>query len=303
MKALVTGGAGFIGSNLAEELLNQNWQVTVIDNLESGKSSNIPLGAKFVQTDLRFKENEETIMSALSSVDVVFHLAALPRVQPSIDQPIKYHDSNVNATLNTLNLSRLAGVKKFIFSSTSAVYGDTNQFPTPESANIKPLSPYGTHKLIGEQYCALFSEIYNIKTVCLRYFNVFGNRMPLEGAYALVMGVFAEQMRQGMPMTIRGDGEQRRDFVHVKDVCRANIAAAESKKVIKGECINIGSGENRSVNEIAALMGKNKVHIDPVVEPRITLCDNSLAKKLLKWEPTNSVEEFMPWWLKELGLA
>ena len=132
---------------------------------------------------------------------------------------------------------------------------------------------------------------------------MFGNNMPLEGAYTLVMGVFAEQMRQGKPMTIRGDGEQRRDFVHVKDVARANILAATSKKVGKGECINIGSGTNRSVNEIADLMGNNKVFVDPVVEPRITLCDNSLAQKLLGWSPEFSVEDFMPWWLKELGLA
>ena len=302
-KAVVTGGAGFIGSNLSKELLDQDWQVNIIDNFEAGKTSNVPLGAKIYQTDLRYKENEETILSCLKGADCVFHLAALPRVQPSIDHPIEYHDANVNATLNILNLSKESGVKKFVFSSTSAVYGDTNQFPTSESANIEPLSPYGLHKLMGEEYCSLFSKLYDIKTVCLRYFNVFGNNMPLEGAYTLVMGVFAEQMRQGKPMTIRGDGEQRRDFVHVKDVARANILAATSKKVGKGECINIGSGTNRSVNEIADLMGNNKVFVDPVVEPRITLCDNSLAQKLLGWSPEFSVEDFMPWWLKELGLA
>jgi len=302
-KAVVTGGAGFIGSNLSKELLDQDWQVNIIDNFEAGKMSNVPLGAKIYQTDLRYEENEETILSCLKGADCVFHLAALPRVQPSIDHPIEYHDANVNATLNILNLSKESGVKKFVFSSTSAVYGDTNQFPTSESANIEPLSPYGLHKLVGEEYCSLFSKLYDIKTVCLRYFNVFGNNMPLEGAYTLVMGVFAEQMRQGKPMTIRGDGEQRRDFVHVKDVARANILAATSKKVGKGECINIGSGTNRSVNEIADLMGSNKVFVDPVVEPRITLCDNSLAQKLLDWSPEFSVEDFMPWWLKELGLA
>ena len=242
-------------------------------------------------------------MSSLVGVDYVFHLAALPRVQPSIDHPIEYHDANVNATLNILNLSKEAGVKKFILSSTSAVYGETNQFPTSENTDINPLSPYGLHKLIGEQYCSLFSKLYDIKTVCLRYFNVFGNNMPLEGAYTLVMGVFAQQMKQGKPLTIRGDGEQRRDFVHVKDVARANILAATSKKVGKGECINIGSGENRSVNEIANLMSTNKVNIEPVIEPRITLCDNSLAKKLLDWSPESSVEDFMPWWLKELSLG
>jgi UDP-glucose 4-epimerase len=301
-KALVTGGAGFIGSNLAKELLDQNWQVSIIDNFESGKMSNIPSGATVIQTDLRYKENRETIFSALRGVDYVFHLAALPRVQPSIDNPIEYHDSNVNATLNMLNLAEEAGVKRFVFSSTSAVYGNTNQFPTSETADIDPLSPYGLHKLIGENYCKLFSKIYDIETVSLRYFNVFGDNMPLEGAYTLVMGVFAEQLRNGLPMTIRGDGEQRRDFIHVKDVAQANILAATSKKVGKGECINIGSGQNKSVNEIANLMGKNKVNVDPVIEPRITLCDNTLAKKLLNWQAQHSLEDFVPWWLNKLGI-
>lgn len=301
-KALVTGGAGFIGSNLAKELLDQNWQVSIIDNFESGKISNIPSGATIIQTDLRYKENRETILSALRGADYVFHLAALPRVQPSIDNPIEYHDSNVNATLNTLNLAKEAGVKRFVFSSTSAVYGNANQFPTSETADIDPLSPYGLHKLIGENYCKLFSKIYDIETVSLRYFNVFGDNMPLEGAYTLVMGVFAEQLRNGLPMTIRGDGEQRRDFIHVKDVAQANILAATSKKVGKGECINIGSGQNKSVNEIANLMGKNKVNVDPVIEPRITLCDNTLAKKLLNWQAEHSLEDFVPWWLNKLGI-
>lgn len=303
MKALITGGAGFIGSNLAEELLSEDWEVSILDNFASGKMSNVPLGAKVYQTDLRFKENEETILSALKGVDHVFHLAALPRVQPSIEHPIEYHDANVNATLNILNLSKEAGVKKFILSSTSAVYGDTNEFPTSENAGIDPLSPYGLHKLVGEQYCALFSKLYDIKTVCLRYFNVFGKNMPLEGSYCLVMGVFAQQMLRGEPMTIRGDGEQKRDFVHVKDVARANILAAHSKKVGKGECINIGSGENRSVNQIADLMGTHRVNIDAVIEPRVTLCDYSLAKKLLKWGPKYSVEDFIPEWMNELGLS
>jgi len=303
MKAVVTGGAGFIGSNLTEALLDEGYEVSVIDNLEAGKSANVPLGARFYQTDLRFEENDDTISSALKGADHVFHLAALPRVQPSIEKPLRYHDSNVNATLRILNLSKNAGVKRFIFSSTSAVYGDTNQFPTSESASIDPLSPYGLHKLIGEQYCKLFSAIYDIETVSLRYFNVFGDRMPLEGAYALVMGVFAQQMLKGEPMTIRGDGEQRRDFVHAKDVARANILAATSKKVGKGECINIGSGQNNSVNEIASLMGGETLNIKPVIEPRITLCDSFLAKELLKWESKYTVEDFLPWWMKELGLA
>ncbi len=302
MKTLVTGGAGFIGSNLVDRLIEENFDVVVIDNLESGYSENLNSKAKFYQLDLTKKENEETILSALKGVDYVFHLAALPRVQPSIENPQKYHDANVNATLRMLKLSNEARVKRFVFTSSSAVYGDTDQFPTSESADLNPLSPYGLHKLIGDQYCKLFSSIYDLETVCLRYFNVFGERMPMEGDYSLVMAVFAKQMLEKKPMTIRGDGEQKRDFVYVGDVARANILAAISPNVGAGEIFNIGSGQNRSVNQIAALMGGETKNVDPVIEPKITLCDTSKALDLLSWQPTVYVEDWMPVWKNQIGI-
>ncbi len=302
MKTLVTGGAGFIGSNLVDRLIEENFDVVVIDNLESGYSKNLNSKAEFYQLDLTKKENEETILSALNGVDYVFHLAALPRVQPSIENPQKYHDVNVNATLRMLKLSNESGVKRFVFTSSSAVYGDTDQFPTSESAELNPLSPYGLHKLIGDQYCKLFSSIYDLETVCLRYFNVFGERMPMEGDYSLVMAVFAKQMLDKKPMTIRGDGEQKRDFVYVGDVARANILAAITPNIGAGEVFNIGSGQNRSVNQIAALMGGETKNIDPVIEPRITWCDTSKALELLSWQPTVYVEDWIPIWKNQIDL-
>jgi len=302
MKTLVTGGAGFIGSNLVDRLIEENFDVVVIDNLESGYSKNLNSKAEFYQLDLTKKENEETILSALNGVDYVFHLAALPRVQPSIENPQKYHDANVNATLRMLKLSNEAGVKRFVFTSSSAVYGDTDEFPTSESAELNPLSPYGLHKLIGDQYCKLFSSIYDLETVCLRYFNVFGERMPMQGDYSLVMAVFAKQMLDKKPMTIRGDGEQKRDFVYVGDVARANILAAITPNIGSGEVFNIGSGQNRSVNQIATLMGGETKNVDPVIEPRITLCDTSKASELLSWQPTVYVEDWIPIWKNQINL-
>lgn len=301
MKALVTGGAGFIGSNLVDRLIDENFQVSVIDDLSSGKAENINPKADFYQLDLTCQENESTILSALEGSKYVFHLAALPRVQPSIEQPQIYHDANVNATLRMLELSKKSKVKRFIFTSSSAVYGDTEELPTSESADLNPLSPYGLHKLIGDQYCKLFSSIYELETVCLRYFNVFGERMPMEGDYSLVMAVFAKQIMDKKPMTIRGDGEQKRDFVYVGDVARANILAALSDKVGAGEVFNIGSGQNRSVNQIAELMKGDSINVDPVIEPRETLCNNQKAQKLLNWQPTVQIEDWIPLWRAKLN--
>ena len=164
------------------------------------------------------------------------------------------------------------------------------------------MSPYALHKLMGEQYCKLFSELYDIETVSLRYFNVYGNRQNTEGAYCLVMGVFAQQALEGESMTIRGDGEQRRDFTYVGDVVDANIRCATSSKVGKGEVFNIGNGDNRSVNQIADLIGGKKVNVDPVVEPFETLADNSKAKRVLGWNVTMVLEDWIPGWKEEIGL-
>jgi UDP-glucose 4-epimerase len=235
-------------------------------------------------------------------VEYVFHLAALPRVQPSIENPILYHDVNVNGMLNILVAARDAGVKKVIYSASSAAYGDQKEIPVHEEVKPNPMSPYALHKYIGELKVKLFHDIYGVPTVSLRYFNVYGKRQPIEGAYTLVMGIFARQRLANEPLTIVGDGEQRRDYVSVVDVVRANIMAAESEKAGKGEVINIGVGNNYSVNEVAQMMGGEVVHIEPRIEPRETLADNRRAKELLGWEPTVDLSEWIKEYKQELGI-
>ena len=298
MKCLVTGGAGFIGSHIVDRLINDGHEVIVVDNLSTGKEENINPKAKFYHMDIRNLFERDMI----KGVDIVFHLACLARVQPSISEPQLYHDVNVNGTHNLLLACRDSGVKRFVFSSSSSVYGDTEQVPTNEQCSTEPMSPYAIHKLIGEQYCKLYSELYDIETVSLRYFNVYGDRQPTEGAYCLVMGVFAQQRLNGEPMTIRGDGEQRRDFTYVGDVVEANMKAAFSVRTLKGEVINIGNGDNRSVNQIADLIGGDRITVDPVIEPKETLAYIGKAKFFFDWEPTGNLEEWIPKWKEELGL-
>ena len=298
MKCLVTGGAGFIGSHIVDRLINDGHEVIVVDNLSTGKEENINPKAKFYHMDIRNLFERDMI----KGVDIVFHLACLARVQPSIENPYLYHDVNVNGTHNLLLACKAANVKRFVFSSSSSVYGDTEQVPTNEQCSTEPMSPYAIHKLIGEQYCKLYSELYDIETVSLRYFNVYGDRQSTEGAYCLVMGVFAQQRLNGEPMTIRGDGEQRRDFTYVGDVVEANMKAAFSDRTLKGEVINIGNGDNRSVNQIADLIGGDRITVDPVIEPKETLAYIGKAKFFFDWEPTGNLEEWIPKWKEELGL-
>ena len=307
MKYVVTGGAGFIGSNLVDRLIDEGHEVHVIDDLSTGKRENINPKAKFHQYDLSQSERNSILYgwkNLWEDTDVVFHMACLARVQPSIEEPHLYHDKNVNGLVNVLECCRIHKVKRLVFSSSSSVYGDVEEkdLPTSEEATLTPMSPYALHKLIGEQYCKLYSDLYGIETVSLRYFNVYGNRQPTEGAYCLVMGVFAQQRLNGKPMTIRGDGEQRRDFTYVGDVVDANIKCGTMDKEWTGEVFNIGNGDNRSVNQIADLIGGDRVNVDPVIEPRETLADNSLAEYLLDWTPKGNLEEWIIKWKEDIGL-
>ncbi|MFH1583385.1 MAG: NAD-dependent epimerase/dehydratase family protein [Candidatus Falkowbacteria bacterium] len=299
-KCLVTGGAGFIGSNLVDELINQRHEVVVIDNLATGKKENLNAKAKFIEADIR---DLEKIKPLFSSIDYIFHLAAFPRVQPSIEDPATANDINLNGTLNVLIAARDAKVKKVIYSASSSAYGDQEKMPLTEDMPAHALSPYGLQKYVGELYCRLFSDIYGLPTVSLRYFNVYGRRQALEGAYSLVMGTFVNQRLNNQAMTITGDGNNRRDYTSVIDAVRANILAALSPKVGKGEVINIGRGSNYSVNELAAMIGGSTVHIEPRIEPKETLADNSLAKELLGWEPTVNLPEWLEGYKKEMGLV
>jgi UDP-glucose 4-epimerase len=298
-KCLVTGGAGFIGSNLVDALIERGDEVAVIDNLSTGKKEYVNAKAKLHQVDIR---NLDKIKPLFTGVDYVFHLAAWPRVQPSIDDPITANDINLNGTLNVLVAARDVKVKKVIYSASSSAYGNQTKMPLTEDMPANPLSPYGLQKYVGELYCRLFTEIYGLPTVSLRYFNIYGKRQALEGAYCLVMGIFVAQRLAGQPMTITGDGNNRRDYTSVIDAVRANILAMESDKVGQGEVINIGRGNNYSVNELAKMIGGPSTHIAPRIEPKETLADNRLAKKLLGWQPTVNLPEWLVGYKKEMGI-
>ena len=300
MRCLVTGGAGFIGSNLVDKLIEEGHEVIIVDDMSTGKSENINSKATIWVVDIA--DVDEDWEEIFDGAEIVFHLAAKARVQPSIDNPVEFDRTNVGGLLNMLDCSRKYGVKRFIYSSSSSVYGDVKELPTSEGQELNPLSPYALQKLMGEQYCKLFSELYGLETTCLRYFNVYGERQLLEGAYCLVMGKFSQQKLNGKPMTIRGDGEQRRDFTYVGDVVDANIRCMNYPLEFNGDIFNVGNGDNLSVNQIAELMNGDTINIEPVIEPKATLADNNKIKKILGWKPVGNIKEWIPNWKKELNL-
>ncbi|OIO08678.1 LPS biosynthesis protein WbpP [Candidatus Falkowbacteria bacterium CG_4_9_14_3_um_filter_36_9] len=297
-KCLVTGGAGFIGSNLTDVLIERGDKVIIIDNLSTGKKENLNSQARFYEKDLR---NLEDIKPLFKGVDYVFHEAALARVQPSIIDPVNYNDHNVNGTLNVLVAAKDAGVKKVVYAASSSAYGDQKKMPLTEDMPANPISPYGLQKYIGEEYCRLFSYVYKLPTVCLRYFNVFGPHMVKEGAYASVVAIFSSQRKNNQSLTIVGDGEQLRTYTFVKDIARANILAAESG-IADGRPINTGQSNEYSVNDIAKMIGGPAVNIELRIEPRRNLCSNALAKKLLGWEPKVKLHEWIGEYKKEIGI-
>jgi len=299
MRCLITGGAGFIGSNLVDALIERGDEVIVIDNLSAGKRENVNPKAQFHQLDIR---DLEKIKPLFKGVDYVFHLAALTNIQFSIDNPAESHDVNLNGTINVLISAREAKVKRVIYSASSSAYGLQDKLPWEENMAPRVLSPYSVQKYVGELYCRSFNLIYGLETVSLRYFNVYGKRQRLEGAYAPVMGIFIRQRLAGEPMIIYGDGEQTRDFTSVVDVVRANILAMESKKVGKGEVINIGRGRSYSVKELAKMVGGPVKFSPPRIEVRNSLADNNLAKELLGWEPAVNLPQWLEEYKREVGL-
>lgn len=292
MKFAVTGGCGFIGSHLVEELSKEH-EVIVIDDLSSGSLKNIQgLEVEFVKgsiTDLKL------LKQVFVDVDVVFHLAALVSVQESIKNPIKTNNVNVNGTLNVLIAARDRNVRKVVFSSSCAVYGDTDELPINEVSKPNPKSPYAVTKLAAENYCKVFHEVYGLKTTILRYFNVYGPKQDVNSEYAAVIPEFIRRILNGIPPTIYGDGKQTRDFVFVKDVVRANIVAAKSNKT---GIFNIASGKGVSIIELAQIIskivGKNlkPTHDKPREgDIRHSVGDISKAKKVLGFKPEYSIEE------------
>lgn len=229
-KVVVTGGAGFIGSHIADALIKEGFEVHVIDNLSNGKEENLNKKVIFHKADIC---NFSQIKPIFEGAKYVFHEAALPRVQFSIEKPIESNEANVTGTLNVLVCAKDAGVKRVMYAASSSAYGDQDVMPLVEAMNANPKSPYGLQKYIGEMYLRLFYQIYGLETVSLRYFNVYGPRQNPDGAYALVIGKFLKQLKAGGPMTITGDGTQTRDFTSVYDVVNANLLAMKSAKVGK----------------------------------------------------------------------
>jgi nucleoside-diphosphate-sugar epimerase len=289
-KVVVTGGAGFLGSHLTPALLEAGYEVHVVDSLVAGSKEHMPDEAHLHILDIRDKEKLAKLYADLGNVTYVFHLAALPRVQYSIDHIEEAHDVNVNGMLSVLLTARDAKVQKVIYSASSSAYGDQPTLPLQEDMLPQPKSPYALHKYLGEHYCRIFSLVYGLPTVSLRYFNLYGPNADPNGPYAQAIIKFMDQRAHGKPMTITGDGEQTRDSVHVRDVVRANLLASRAD-VTHGEVINIGSGKDYSVNEVAKLIGGEVTYIEPRIEPRHTRADITRAKQLLGWEPTISLQE------------
>lgn len=298
MKALVTGGAGFIGSHLAEKLLAEGWQVVVLDDLSNGFERNIPSGAEFVRGDA----SDNTLLSRLlAGCDAIFHLAAVSSVLDSIERPLDVHAVNLTTTLALLEAASKNGVKRFVFSSSAAVYGDTHGAPAREDMTPSPLSHYAVQKLASEYYCGVYHRLHGVETVCLRYFNVYGPRQRTDSPYSGVITKFLTAARAGQPMTIFGAGSQSRDFVHVADVVAANIAAATSASdLVAGKTFNIGTGASVSVRELAAMVGKLYPQAaEPRHEPPRageilhSRADIARAREALGFDPRGGLERYL----------
>jgi len=292
MKTLITGGAGFIGSHLAELLISEGHEVVAMDNLTSGRMSNLKAVAshphfRFIKADIR---DLASLKSIFDNVDWVFHLAGLADIVPSIEMPAQYFSTNVTGTFNVLECARTAGVKRFLYAASSSSYGIPDIYPTPESSPIKPQYPYALTKYMGEELVLHWARVYKLPAISLRLFNVYGTRSRTTGAYGAVFGVFLAQKLNGRPFTVVGDGTQTRDFTYVTDVADAFLRAAESQ--VSGEAMNVGSGNHYSVNRLVELLGGAIEHIPKRPgEPDCTFAEVTKIKQLLGWEAQISFEK------------
>mgnify|MGYP001228725949 FL=1 len=291
MKSLVTGGAGFIGSNLVDELVKQGHHVTVLDNFSTGRRSNLThhskKNIKIINVDI---SNEKNLDRYFKGIKYVFHLAALADIVPSIENPERYYKSNVVGTFNILQASAKAKIKKFIYAASASCYGFPKKFPTSENEKIKPEYPYSFTKWQAEELIMHWAGLFNFPAISLRFFNIYGPRSRTSGAYGAVFGVFLAQKISNKPLTIVGDGKQTRDFLHVKDLTKAIIKAAYSKKI--GKIYNVAGGQEVTVNKIANLIGGKKIKIPKRPgEPDRSLGDIKKIKKELNWKPKIQIEE------------
>lgn len=294
MKALVTGGAGFIGSHLVDKLIELGYEVIVIDNesAESNEQFYWNDKAQNYKYDILDYENTRPLYDG---VDYVFHLAAESRIQPAIENPVNAINLNCVGTCVVLQCSREAGVKRVMYSSTSSGYG-MNPYPNVETQPDDCLNPYSVSKVAGEKICTMYTNLFGLNTIIFRYFNVYGERSPVRGQYAPVIGIFFRQHNDEEELTIVGDGEQRRDFIHVSDVVNANIMAAlkDVKSESFGQVYNVGNGVNYSINEIANAISDNQTHISPRIgEARTTLADNIKLKTTFGWNPKINLLEWI----------
>lgn len=300
VKVLVTGGAGFIGSHIVDALVEKGHDVHVVDNYLAGKHPDrFNARATYHEKDIRSKD----LVSVLQGVDTVFHTAAQPRVPVSIEQPVASAEVNIIGTIAVLDAAVKAKVRRVVHSSSGSVYGDQETLPISEDLPKHPVNPYGLQKYSAEMFVSLWPSIYQIETVSLRYFNVYGPRLDPNGPYALAVGKFLMARKNNEPITIYGDGTVTRDFTHVHDVARANVLAMESANVGKGEAINIGAGRNISIKALADMFGGEIVYGPPRVEAHDSRADNQRAKKLLGWEPQIKVEDGIAELKKLFGIA
>lgn len=293
-KVLVTGGAGFIGSHLTERLLKEGYIVTVLDNFTTGREKNIAhlRGNNRLQLYKVDIADFDQIAPCFRDVDVVFHIAALADIVPSIVHPREYYRTNVSGTMNVAEAARLAGVKKFLYTASSSCYGipDKEYYPTKEEAPIQPQYPYALTKYLGEQTVLHWGRVYKMPVVSLRLFNVYGPRSRTSGTYGAVFGVFLAQKLDGKPFTVVGDGNQSRDFIYVADVVEAFCSCMHAD--IQDDIFNVGTGNPQTINELVRLLGGEKVHIPKRPgEPECTWADNRKIKRRLLWQPKVSFEE------------
>jgi UDP-glucose 4-epimerase len=301
----VTGGAGFIGSNLVESLLGSGEEVWVLDDFSTGRRENLALAERWaaagkgkyrlIEGDIR---DRGTCREAVEGVEYVMHQAAIPSVQRSVLEPLKTNAVNITGTLNLLEEARQAGVRRFVYASSSSLYGESRTLPKVESMPLAPISPYGLQKMVGEKYCLLYHALYDLPTIALRYFNVFGQRQDPASNYAAVVPRFISAVKSAQAPTIYGDGEQTRDFTFIENVISANRLACSAEKQALGTAYNIGCGERISLNDLLVEMGKiagreiSAVHEEPREgDIRHSLAGIELAAERLKYEPTVGLSE------------
>ncbi|MDB5238201.1 MAG: hypothetical protein JWM46_471 [Candidatus Kaiserbacteria bacterium] len=298
-KAVVTGGAGFIGSNIAAALVVGGWETHLIDNNPAFRRDSLPKEATLHEFSIL---DTEATQNVFEGADAVFHTAAIPRVPYSIEHPVETTNENITGTVSVLTAAARAKVRRVVYSASGSAYGEQQTLPLAETLSANPVNPYGLQKYVGELFAKLWPSIYGVETVSLRYFNVYGPGMDPNGAYALAIGKFLKARVDGEPITIFGDGTVTRDFTHVSDVVNANLLAAESANVGKGEVINVGAGRNVSIKYLADLFGGEIVYAAPRIEAHDSQADNRKAKELLGWEPKIKLEDGIAALKKEAGL-